>query len=480
MQAKPVQTPELPALPRLPARLSFREELAGRRAYLAARDATHAASGYSFQCALSVLRSDRGRVSPAVTATEILYTAPGNKLAVSHELGATGRRTVRKAICDGDSLLAVRFDERGKQTTREFSRLYLSELGQVSRALQYARLDPLGASCGAQLATEPEVAMLTRLWQAPDGTVLEASSLAPRAGRPQRIRRYKFTPTHNLSVAEEWEVRDGRTTYRKETYQPAPKNAAPFSQALPENYTEQPLKVPERPQEIPPAQLDPAAAALLAAWERAHQRYFTLHAGAFVTTQQQIRSTDSRPPRGGMGYNGTYDLWLERPDRALVTVKGIDGFPVTQSMKADAVQVVVEDSAGKKRPANVREGARLEQTLQQAALRSALDPLQWLLEGPPSLSGYDSVRALPATALPDGTLAESVLLTRTAVSNNRGDRRITSETSYRVWLGKDGLPRGFETTRKTSVEGYFERDQPPTTIITVRLNAVSTDREPPF
>lgn len=465
-------------MPKLPAKIAFSSELAGRRAYLAARDTAHATS---FQCELSSIVDSRGRVSAGLSATETLYSAPGNKLALTYEYGIQGRRSLRKAISDGESLLAVTFDERNKQTTREFSRLYFAEVKPISRALQYARLDALGTSCGAQLAIEPERAMLSRIWQDSDGSVLEADSLIPRPGRPQRIRRYRFTSSHTLAAAEEWELREGRTTYRKETYKPAPKNAAPFDQALPSNYIEKPIKVQERPQEPPPVQSDPQALALLEKWERAHQRFFTLHAAATVTTQLVKRSELSRDPGRGGGYNGTYDLWLQRPGSALITVKGKDAFPVSQILRADGTQIIVEDTDGKKRPSPLREGARLETSLRQAALRSALEPLQWLLEGPPALTGYEAVRLLSPVTLPDGTQADVIELVRTTRgTGGRADRPMVSETSERVWLNRNGIPVGFETTRKSDIEGAFERDQPPTTIVSIVLRGVSTDREPPF
>lgn len=423
---------------------------------------------------------NRGRVSAGATATETLYSAPGNKLALTYEYGIPGRRSLRKAISDGESLLAVTFDERNKQTTREFSRLYFVDVKPLSRALQYSRLDALGTSFGAQLAIEPERAMPTRLWQDTDGSVLEVDSLTPRPGRSQRIRRYRFTAAHTLAAAEEWELREGRTAYRKETYKPAPKSAAPFDQALPSNYIEKPIKLQERPQEPPPTQADPQALALLDKWERAHQRFFTLHASAAVATQQLKRSELSRDPGKGSGYNGTYDLWLQRPGSALITIKGVDAFPVTQTLRADGVQLVVEDVEGKKRPTPLREGARLETSLRQAALRSGLEPLQWLLEGPPSLAGYEAVRLLPAVTLPDGTAADVIELARSIKSSGARDRPLISEVTERVWLNKDGLPVGFETTRKTTYEGLFERDQPATTVTGIQLRGVSTDRQPPF
>ena len=484
-QAKPASAPAPvapPEAPKLPARLSFSDELAGRRAYWAARDATHNAP-YSFQCALTVLQTNRGKTSPAQTATETLYATPDKKLAMSYEFGVPGRKLVRRALSDGESLLAVRFDERGKQTTREFSRVYFTAALRLDRALTYARLDPLGTSLGAQLALEAPRAMQTRLWKDLDGSILEADTLTPRAGRPLRIRRYRFTASHTLSAAEEWETREGRVTYRKEEYRPAPKVAAPFDQALPDSYTEQALKIPESTRELPqPASIDPKAAALLAKWEDAHERFYTFHALATVTTEQQKRTEISRDPRargGRSGYNGTYDLWLQRPVGALVVIKGEEGFPVNQKLKADSSQIIVEDSEGKKRSAPVREGVRLELTLRQNALRSGLEPLQGLLEGSPRLAGYDEVRALAPTTLPDGTPVEGIELAKTTRSTDTG-RQYTVETSDRIWLGRDGLPRRFESTRKTTQEGLFERDQAPLTIVTVQLTGLSTEREPPF
>ncbi|MCX6366828.1 MAG: hypothetical protein NTX57_08970 [Armatimonadetes bacterium] len=488
-QTKPAPLPvaTIPTAPKLPTRIAFADELAGRRAYWAARDASHAAPGYSFQCALSILRSDRGKTYPAQVATETLYAAPGGKLAVSYEYGLAGQRTIRRAISDGESLLAVRFDERGSvkqpKVTREFSRLYFTESLRLDRALQSARLDPLGTSLGAQLTLEPPRAMQSRLWKDTDGSVLETESLIPRAGRPVRIRRYRFTANHTLSAAEEWEIREGRLTYRKETYQPAPKAAAPFDQALPDNYMEVPLKVPESTRELPqPIQVDPAALALLAKWESAHQRYFTLHAAATVTTEQLKRADNSRDPRGGgrSGYNGTYDLWLQRPGSALIEVKGRDGFPVSQTIKANGVEIVVTESDGKKRSSPLREGTRLDQSLRQATLRNALEPLQGLLEGPPSLAGYDTVRLLQPLVLPDGTSLQGVELVRTTKTDSARGRPTTTENSDRIWLGGDGLPRRIESSRKIDIEGAFTRDLPPITILIVQLKNVTTDKEPPL
>ncbi|WP_309711492.1 hypothetical protein [Armatimonas sp.] len=487
-QTKPAPPPlvTMPATPKLPTRIAFAEELAGRRAYWAARDASHAAPGYSFQCTLSTLQSSRGRVSPGQLTTETLYAAPGGKLAVSYEYGLVGQRTIRRAVCDGESLLAVRFDERGSakqpKVTREFSRLYLTQGLRLDRALQSARLDPLGTSLGAQITLEPPRAMQSRLWKDTDGSVLETDTLIPRAGRPVRIRRYRFTTSHALSAAEEWETREGRVTYRKETYRPAPKAAAPFDQALPDNYTEVPLKVPERRDEPQPTQVDPAALALLEKWESAHQRYFTLHAAATVTTEQLKRADNSRDPRGGGrgGYNGTYDLWLQRPGSALIEIKGRDSFPVSQTIKANGVEIVVTESDGKKRTVALREGVRLDLSLRQATLRNALEPLQGLLEGPPSLAGYDTVRLLQPLVLPDGTSLQGVELVRTTKTDSARGRPTTTENSDRIWLGGDGLPRRIETSRKIDIEGAFTRDLPPITILTVQLKNVTTDKEPPL
>jgi hypothetical protein len=182
--------------------------------------------------------------------------------------------------------------------------------------------------------------------------------------------------------------------------------------------------------------LAPQTAALLASWERAHQRYFTLHATATVATVQQKHTDESRDPRGGggrSGYNGSYDLWLQRPGSARVEIKGLDGFPVNQRIQARDFELTVEDGDGKKKISQTREGVRLEQSLRQAALRSGLEFL------------------------------------RAASTTDQG-RRTTSEIVERVWLGRDSLPRRFETIRKTTLEGLFERDQPPTTVSIVQLS----------
>lgn len=472
----PVYT--LPSAPKLPKRLDFSEELAGWRTYLTVRDAARKGS---FQCELSFLTESRGRVTPSQNATETLYIEPGDKLSLTYEYGTTGRRTLRRALCDGETLLAVSFDERPQQATREFSRLYLAETGTLLRGLQLSRLNPIGTSLGAQLALEPERAMLSRFWKESDGSLLEVDSLTPRTNRPQRIRRYRLTATAALASAEEWEVREGRTSYRKEVYKPAPKSAAPFDQNLPSSYTEKPLKLPERPTETPVTPLSPETQAVLARWRRAHERFFSLHAAARVTTQQLKRTEISRDLGRGGGYNGTYDLWLQRPGSALVTIQSPDGFPMPQTIRADSVQFLVEDSARQKRQSPLREGVRLEQGLRQVALRNALEPLQWLLEGPPSPSGYDSVRLVGSPLLPDGTPTDLIELVRTVKSRSgQGDRPTTTTVTERVWLGKSGLPLGFETTRKTDVEGLFERDQPATTVMSVQLRNVGADRQPPF
>ena len=101
---------ELPTSPKLPSRLSFDQELAGRRALFAARDTATSAQGYRYLCRWSVARLDnRGRVSNS-KGTETFFLASGTKLALSLEYGDKGQRTVRRAVCDGTSFLAVRFD----------------------------------------------------------------------------------------------------------------------------------------------------------------------------------------------------------------------------------------------------------------------------------------------------------------------------------------------------------------------------------
>ncbi len=472
----------IPPAPKLPARLSFTDELAGRAAYWAACDATRAATGYNFQCTMTFLLSRQGKLSDPQSATETLYKAPGNKLALRYESGSVGERFMRRAQCDGESLLAVRFQEGGKQPVREFSRLYLTAGLSVSQALTAAILDPLGTSLGAQLSVEAPRAMQTRLWKDSDGSILEADRLTPRPGKPSRIRRYRLNARHILTTAEEWEVSEGRVSYRKEEYRPAPKVAAPFDQMLPNSYIEKPLKLPKSAPELPRTSMDPQTNTLLEKWESAHQRYFTLHATAFVTTQQQKRTNESRDPRGrgGLsGYNGSYDLWLQRPGSAQVVIKGIDAFPVTQRIQARDFELTVEDGDGKKKTSQTREGVRLEQSLRQAALRSGLEPLSWLLDGPPQPVGYDTIQVLPSQPLPDGTPVIGLEFLRSTSTTNQG-QRTTSETVERVWLGRDFLPRRFETLLKTTTEGLFERDQPPTTVSIVQLSNVTINREPPF
>ena len=472
----------IPPAPKLPARLSFTDELAGRAAYWAACDATRAATGYNFQCTMTFLRSEKGKLAAPQSAVETLYSAPSNKLALRYEYGPTGKKLVRRALCEGESLLAVRFDEGGKQPMREFSRLSLTAGLNLSQALTVAKLDPLGTSLGAQLFVEAPRAMQTRLWKDSDGSILEVDRLTPRPGKPSRIRRYQFSARHILTTAEEWELSEGRVSYRKEEYRPAPKVAAPFDQTLPDSYIEKPHKLPQSTRELALTSLAPQTAALLASWERAHQRYFTLHATATVATVQQKRTDESRDPRGGggrSGYNGSYDLWLQRPGSALVEIKGLDGFPVNQRIQARDFELTVEDGDGKKKTSQTREGVQLEQSLRQAALRSGLEPLSWLLDGPPQPVGYDTIEVLPAQALPDGTPVVGLEFLRAASTTDQG-RRTTSEIVERVWLGRDFLPRRFETVRKTTLEGLFERDQPPTTVSVVQLSRVTTDREPPF
>lgn len=476
----------LPDAPKLPSRLSFTEELAGRRALYALRDKALQPEGFSYQCRWKQARLDtRGRVS-SIEGTETLYAAAKNKLAITYEYGEAGRRLVRRALSDGESFLAVRFDERGKQTTREYSRFSLDEAGGLDRALVYARLEGLGQTRAVPLAVAPTFPLLTRVWKGSDGAILEVDSLPARAGRPVRISRYTLdSATKNLKRFEQWETREGRTTYRSEDYGAAPKAADPFSQALPDTYQEKPIALPRRPVEPPiPDDADPKALALFAQWTRAHERYYTLHATAQVVTELQKRAPDSPDPRrggyGGGAYNGTYDLWLWRPGRVLGEATSQGALPVPQTWKSDGVTLTMKEQQGTPRTQPLREGEVIERALFQIARRNSLDPLQWFLLGPPRLSDFQKIVARGPVVLPGGERTELVELSRTDESRQRNDRAVTTETLCRVWLGSDGIPRGFETIRKTSIASSFERDQPPTSTTTVRLSKVFVDREPPF
>lgn len=463
----------LPPAPPLPARVGFTEELAGRRALYAARDAMLGPRGHSYQCLWSVSRLDgRGKVS-TLSGTETLYLAPSNKLAVAFEYGEAGRKTLRRALCDGTNFLGVRFDERGKQTTRECVRFSLEQVGRLDRAVAYARLDGLGQTRGVSLALERDFPLLSRVWRTSDGSVLEVDSLIPRPGRPVRLRRYRFDPTlKTLQRVEEWETANGRTTYRSEEYRPAPKSGDPFSQNLPDGYQEKPVQLPPRLVEpMPPADADPRALAALAQWARAHERFYTLHATARVTTLSQKRTPESSDRfGGGRGYDGIYDLWLWRPGRAKVLVEGRGQLPVSQTLKADGQNLTMKEEGAAVRTVPLREQEKIERTLQQYARRNSLDPLQWLFDGPPRLSDYQQIRL-------NGSVLE---LSRKDERPQQFDRTYTTETFVRVWLGPEGLPRGFETTQKSTTSGLFERDQPPITILTVQLSELTVDREPPF
>lgn len=460
-------------MPPLPVRLSFSEELAGRRALYAARDAALRPSGYSYQCLWSVSRLDgRGKVA-TFSGTETLSVAPGNKLAVVFEYGEVGRKTVRRALCDGTSFLGVRFDERGKQTTRECVRFSLEEAGRLDRAVAYARLDGLGQTRGVSLALERDFPLLSRVWRAADGSVFEVDSLIPRPGRPVRLRRYHFDPTlKTLKRVEEWETANGRTTYRSEEYRPAPKSGDPFSQNLPDGYIEKPVQLPPRLVEpVPPADADPRALARIAQWARAHERFYTLHATARVTTVSQKRTPESSDRfGGGRGYDGAYNLSLWRPGRAKVTIESQDQLPIPQTLKADGINITIKEDGAPPRVQPLREQEKIERALQQYARRNSLDPLQWLLDGPPRLSDYQQIRL-------NGDVVE---LSRKDERPQQNDRTYTTETLVRVWLGPDNLPRGFESTQKSTTSGVFERDQPPITITTVRIPELTVDHEPTF
>lgn len=479
---------ELPVAPKLPSRLSFEEELAGRRALWAARDRATSPQGYSFLCRWNVARSDtRGRVSKS-NGTETLYFASGNKLSLALEYGEAGRRTLRRAVCDGATFLAVRFDERGKQTTRDFSRFSIGDVGRLDRALASARLDELGQTRGVSLALEPDFSLLTRVWRSADGSILEADSLPPRPGRAVRIHRYTLDKaTQGLKRFEQWELREGRTTYRTEDYTAAPKVAAPFTQSLPENYTEKTLTLPARqPEPTTPEDADPKALALLAQWKRAQERFYTLHGTAQVITELQKRAPDSPDPRGrGAGGNvgpGKVDLWLWRPGRALVELAGTDRSqqPFAQTIKATGLEITVKTPGVTNRTQPLRELDPIERVVLQYASRNSLDALRWFVLGPPRPSEFQKIVARGTVVLPGGVSTQLVELSRTDEDRQRNDRPIITETLCRVWLGTDGLPRGFETIRRTTIQGLFERDQPPTSTVTARLTKVTTDQGPPF
>jgi hypothetical protein len=138
-------TPPLP--PQFPAKVEWADELEARRRLFAACDA--ARNGVGFRCAWSVtpLASNARNAPPVLSGIETLrYQPKENKLALDLEQGVPGSRKIYRAISDGETLLGVRFIERGKEPAiREATPVYLSDANnQLTRALAALKFDGLG------------------------------------------------------------------------------------------------------------------------------------------------------------------------------------------------------------------------------------------------------------------------------------------------------------------------------------------------
>lgn len=494
-----------PAAPPTPAAILFPDQVAGRQLLFAARDAYRAAPTVRFSAAWT-LRSEA-----TTTGTESIAAEKGaRRLSLTTESGTGGAKQIRRAIANGETLLATRYQAKpaDKSPLREYVRLTLSPEDTLSRALSLVQAAPVTQA--GVLLLDPRWTVRGMAWRGKRQTVggiaadevwetmTEQRQGAGSRRTPTAVkRRYLIdTKTRLLVRFEEWADTAGaggsrrnaaaRTTYRREDYSgsrlAAPLSATLFAQTLPAGYTETALPSVTLPPPGGPKEADPEARRLLARWESAQDRALSYFAQVEVTTRQVSDSPDAPPARTrGIGDGRIlYTAWLYKPGRARLTQE-TTGVPDRWSRSLLAVangqQVSVEDRRRNRvRTVPLPDPAEMGARIQQAGFNDWAGTLNWLFTPPNQV--YERATYRGRQNLGGETV--DVLELVQSTSERAGRDRIAQVTATTtVALGQDGLPRMTERRTARSLTEVMERDQPADTIITARYRQVQVNAEPP-
>jgi hypothetical protein len=513
-------TAVIPPAPVLPRNLSFNDELVGRRTLLSARDTYRNAPSTSYAAKWTLTTGNAPGTKPTVySGTETVYIAsPERKLSLTAETTLPSQKTVRRAIANGQEMLVTRFEQSGAnvaEATREFIRVPLDEGVSLTRALYQAQFTP--AARASQMMLDPNWTIRSdALWRearrSVNGVSVDVINEQDKPAGNQnrstiRARRYWVqADTHRLLRYEEWTTVQGqarparrntpadnglRVTYRREDYTSLkPATATTWSQALPNNYKEQPLPEVRLPELEPPTneKQDPRALALLKKWRSAQERFLSYSANIDLSLRSVQRTAQSRPlPDSWNGSSSRYIVTLRRPGQtrieALALEKGgVPNVPESMIAVSDGKQVrVIDQNRGRNRTMEMDNPAALWGYLNRAGMGDPWGALSVLFNQPPAPDNYGQVRYEGTSTSADGEPVEVITLLRQDVNERRGRRQVGPvETTFetRIALGMDGLPREMTIKRKNAISGAFERDQPPITTMTALYRNIRVDGEP--
>lgn len=526
----------VPDAPKFPAAVPFDDELAGRRLLYDARDTFRRASAVRFAADFRSLTDDNAQ---AYRGVESVSAELGKqRLAVTTEFAgrAPGKPiAVRRAVAANASLLATKFQDNGSKPAREFVRLPLAPGDPLPHALAQVQFAPVTKAAG--LLLDPRWTVRGTTYRV-SGTsdVLEQEARGEGRDERQIVRRYRIDPkTRLLTRFEEWttarltaderrrlqqqeqqrrqqarqrrqplpparEIPVSRVTYRREDYRNASAGAGPlpgslFAQTLPAGYVETALPSVNLPlPDTGPDQADPRAMALMDRWQQAHDRLLSYYAEVDLSLKVEPKTADARPmPERFQGQQMRYTAWLRKPDKARLTMTNPSPLPgrgpINMVGVSDGTSVAVQGGGRGDRTRAIRIGeTHFGQRLTQAGWRDQGQAFDWLLFGPRVLLGNAERIAYLGEQMVDGVSVDVVEMTSTYTDRDTDGRRrrgsstgVTETTNtVTVYLSRaDGLPRRIERSRGTEVEGMFDRDEPPNTLLSARYRITRVDVEPP-
>lgn len=511
-------TVTVPAPPVMPRTLSFTQELTGRRLYFAARDSYRNAASTAFSANWVLSIGNVPTKPTVVSGMETVYAvAAERKLSLDSTSTQPNRKTVRRAISNGQEMIVTQFEERtasaGTPPTREFVRVPLDEATPISRALQQAQFRPVSHAAQFLLDINTGLRPTVTLWRESRETLggvsaeVVAEQERPTGRGAIQTRRYWIQPeSKRLLRCEEWTTTQtapraarrnipadngARVTYRREdyTYLTKPATAAMWSQVLPANYSEKPLpetRLPALPSPLNSEAMNPKALTLLKKWRTAQERFLSYSATVDMTFNAVPRTAQSRPlPPGWTGSASRFFVTWRRPAQtrieAIAVAKGgIPNVPESLLAVADGSKMRVKDrDRNRVRTVDIENPGALWNYLNRAGFNDGWGALTHLYTQPPIPENFESIRYEGPATTPDGELVEVITLTQQNTNTNRRRNQTTENLiSTRIALAADGMPREMTIKREGSTPGMFERDQPPVITFTARYRNVRIDGEP--
>ena len=517
-------TPPVPPVP-APPQTPFSDEVAGRKLLFAARDFYHGAKPLDFSVKGTITNTNGPQRPPAVASTvseSVLFDGSAKRFAFSTSTVSGNRRTVRKALSDGENLIVTRFEEQtganAAKPVREVVRFSAGDasMPRIFAAAQYAPFSQAGLFAAGREPVSPQsrIAWLQgtqKIGNAPADVVCETDFEQGKNEEVTRARRYFLDKAHRILRFEEWTTRQNapkparkntpadngvRVQYRRETYTyasgEAAKKSAAYALGLPDNYEEKPT--PELPPPAaPPSQADPKAVALLSKWQESWERFLSYSAQAEVSVQTDARTEISRPVQNRQNNAVRYgQVIFRRPDaRARIVQEPSDNQerrgPRTLTIVSDGKQVRGVSEGGRRggsRTVPLDNARQLWQRINQTGYADRtgnLGGLSYVFLVPVSASDADTITYNGQASLDGGEIVNVVTLTKNTINTDkRSGEQTETVTTWRIGLDTtDNLPRLIETRRISTISGRFERDQPPITTITTRLRRVLVDKDPP-